>query len=112
MLKTDSKRPAGGSHQVKLSFHGQPLCPMYRFRFVAEIECHRTQLVRGKVLYETMAGCLESPAIISKIVPCCRTQTLEKLVVGVRQRQMSVIFPKLRIIVFRSEEHTSELQSL
>src|SRR5438128_1439842 len=46
------------------------------------------------MVYEAMARCLETPAIVAKIVPCCAAQGFEELVIGIGQRQMSVIFPK------------------
>src|ERR1017187_4578847 len=46
-----------------------------------------------------MTGGLETPAIVTKIVPRCFAQAIEKLLIGVRQRQVRMVFPQAGFIV-------------
>ena len=75
------------------------LPPACELGFGVKIERDGTQLVHRKPLDKAMTGGLETPAIVPKIVPRCFAQAIEKLLIGVRLRQVRVVFPQAAFIV-------------
>src|SRR4029077_12031998 len=95
MLQTDGQRqPRGGDH-AQISFDMYPPPTGRKSRLGGQVKSRRTQFIHRKTLHKSMTRRLETPAIVSKIVARGAAQTIEKLLVAIGQREMSMIFPKM-----------------